>query len=241
VDAGNAYLELTDWRRRVAEMWAAWRQACAADPASATAGFRSVRDALFRDHPQSPLTAEARAAFHGLPYWPYHAAWRMEVRLEPEPADPGPHHEIPSGPAEVWGAGATASGAVAGPLASGAIALPSSGPSAFRFRRVGSVQLQGPLSGQRLSVFWIEGYGGGLFLPFRDGTSGSVTYGAGRYLLDTIKSADHGGDIQQGNLILDFNMAFHPSCAYDPRWDCPLAPPENRLTVPVEIGERLMG
>jgi hypothetical protein len=84
----------------------------------------------------------------------------------------------------------------------------------------------------------MTGYAGGLFLPFRDGTSGLATYGAGRYLLDTIKSADHGGD-RSGALILDFNMAYHPSCAYDPRWSCPLAPPESRLAVPVEIGERL--
>jgi uncharacterized protein (DUF1684 family) len=93
--------------------------------------------------------------------------------------------------------------------------------------------------GQRLSVFWMTGYAGGLFVPFRDATSGSDTYGAGRYLLDTLKGADHGGNPRDGTLILDFNMAFHPSCAYDPRWSCPLAPPENRLAVPITAGERL--
>jgi hypothetical protein len=119
------------------------------------------------------------------------------------------------------------------------IALPSSTEEPFAFRRIGRLALQGPLAGSSLSVFWIAGYGGGLFLPFRDATSGERTYGAGRYLLDTIKGADLGGDLPSGELLLDFNMAYHPSCAYDPRWNCPLAPPENSLSVAVPVGERL--
>ncbi|HEX2196540.1 MAG TPA: DUF1684 domain-containing protein, partial [Actinomycetota bacterium] len=87
-----------------------------------------------------------------------------------------------------------------------------------------------------LDVFWISGYGGGLFLPFRDATSGASTYGAGRYLYDTIKGADLG--TEDGKLVLDFNFAYNPSCAYDPRWACPLAPPGNVLDVAVEAGER---
>jgi uncharacterized protein len=39
--------------------------------------------------------------------------------------------------------------------------------------------------------------------------------------------------------VLDFNYAYNPSCAYDPRWSCPLAPPQNRLTMAVEAGERM--
>lgn len=89
-----------------------------------------------------------------------------------------------------------------------------------------------------LSLYWIEGYGGGVFLSFRDRTSGRETYGAGRYLLDTIKGADLGSE--RGRLVLDFNFAYHPSCSYDPVWACPLAPPENRLDVPVRAGERLV-
>ena len=45
-----------------------------------------------------------------------------------------------------------------------------------------------------LDLFWMRGYTGGLFLPFRDATSGTETYGAGRYVLDTGKGADLGGD-----------------------------------------------
>jgi uncharacterized protein len=87
-----------------------------------------------------------------------------------------------------------------------------------------------------LPVFWLDGYGGGLFLPFADATNGASTYGAGRYLLDTIKGADLGGD--RDALVLDFNFAYNPSCAYRASWTCPLPAPESRLPVPVEAGER---
>ena len=92
---------------------------------------------------------------------------------------------------------------------------------------------------RELGVYWMAGYAGGIFLPFRDVTNGAETYGAGRYLLDTAKSADLGADEAAGSLILDFNFAFHPSCAFDPRWSCPLAPPENHLDLRIEAGERL--
>ncbi len=71
------------------------------------------------------------------------------------------------------------------------------------------------------STGW-ESYGGGLFLPFKDATAGTSSYGGGRYLLDTVKGSDLGTD--GGELILDFNFAYNPSCSYDPRWVCPLAP-----------------
>jgi uncharacterized protein len=87
-----------------------------------------------------------------------------------------------------------------------------------------------------LSLFWILGYGGGVFLPFRDATNGKETYGGGRYLLDTIKHADLG--LENRKLVLDFNFAYNPSCAYHPRWDCPLAPAENWFKIPVQGGEK---
>jgi uncharacterized protein (DUF1684 family) len=100
------------------------------------------------------------------------------------------------------------------------------------FVRVGAVTLPvGPLD-----VFWLDTYGGGLFVPFRDATAGAATYGGGRYLLDTAKGADLGA--RGGRLVLDFNFAYHPSCAYNAAWTCPLAPPGNRLDVAVEAGEQ---
>ena len=88
-----------------------------------------------------------------------------------------------------------------------------------------------------LDLYWLEAYAGGLFLSFTDETSGSETYAAGRYLLDTVKGADLGE--RNGRLVLDFNFAFNPSCSYDARWVCPLAPPGNRLSDPIRAGERL--
>ena len=94
--------------------------------------------------------------------------------------------------------------------------------------------------GQELKVYWIDGYGGGLFLPFRDASNGDGSYGGGRYLIDAIKGADL-GLTASGRLILDFNFAYTPSCAYSPRYVCPLSPPENRLHIAIRAGERFEG
>jgi uncharacterized protein len=116
-------------------------------------------------------------------------------------------------------------------------AIATSADSTYEFTRVGKVEFTAKGTGMSLELYWLEGYGGGLFLPFRDATSGTETYGAGRYLLDTIKGADLG--MQDDKLVVDFNFAYNPSCAYDPRWVCPLAPPPNRLDFSIEAGERL--
>jgi uncharacterized protein (DUF1684 family) len=94
--------------------------------------------------------------------------------------------------------------------------------------------------GGEVTLYWLGGYGGGVFLPFRDATTGRATFGGGRYLLDGIKGADLGMDAK-GRAILDFNFAYNPSCAYSARWICPLAPPENMLPVAIHAGERLSG
>lgn len=116
------------------------------------------------------------------------------------------------------------------------ISIETSGDGAYEFTRFGRAAFALYGADLTLDLYWLEGYGGGVFLSFRDATSGRETYGACRYLLDTVKGADLGmvGD----RLVLDFNLAYNPSCAYDPRWVCPLAPPGNRLSVPVEAGER---
>jgi uncharacterized protein (DUF1684 family) len=101
--------------------------------------------------------------------------------------------------------------------------------------RVGRARLRVGDVAASLMVYWIEGYGGGMFLPFRDGTNGGETYGGGRYLLDSTKGADLGAE--SGKLVLDFNYAYNPSCAYNPRWHCPLAPVENWLEIPIAAGE----
>ena len=110
--------------------------------------------------------------------------------------------------------------------------IAGSAGSLTRFRRFARVRF--PLG--ELDLYWLEAYGGGIFLPFRDATAGRDTYGAGRYLLDTVKGADLGAE--EGRLVLDFNFAYNPSCSYDDSWACPLAPPANRLSKPVAAGER---
>jgi uncharacterized protein (DUF1684 family) len=102
----------------------------------------------------------------------------------------------------------------------------------FPFTRFAHLRVGDGLS---LDAYWLETYGGGVFVPVRDGTSGDETYGGGRYVLDTVKGADLGGAADA--LILDFNFAYSPSCAWDPRWACPLTPPANRLPVRIEAGE----
>ena len=116
------------------------------------------------------------------------------------------------------------------------IELPGSAGASFGATRFARASFRLGTQDLELGMYWLEGYAGGLFVSFRDGTSGKETYGACRYLLDTVKGADLGGS--EGELLLDFNFAYNPSCSYDPRWACPLAPPDNRLPIEVRAGER---
>jgi len=114
--------------------------------------------------------------------------------------------------------------------------IESSGTEPILFRPFARASFELGAEQLSLDVAWLWAYGGGAFLSFRDATSGTESYGGGRYLLDTVKGADLGED--DGRLVLDFNFAYNPSCSYDPGWVCPLAPPANRLPVAVEAGER---
>ncbi len=120
--------------------------------------------------------------------------------------------------------------------ASGTLEIDTGGPDGVvRYRRVGVAETSyGPVT-----LWWIEAYGGGLFLPFRDNTCGRESYGGGRYLTDTVKGTHGRGVVVLGASVvrLDFNYAYNPSCAYDPAWACPLAPAENRVAAPIRAGE----
>jgi hypothetical protein len=218
-DTGRASLELADWRRRIAALYADVRERAATDPRAAWERWRAVREALYREHPQSPVPPADRAAFRAR-YWRYDPALRFEVEVDVDVEVAVEVEAVPPQPAL-------------------GLRLPMSTGSALEFGRIGRVVAPFPAGARPLDLFWMAGYAGGLFLPFRDATNGRQTYGAGRYLLDGAKSADLGGDAAAGRLILDFNFAFQPSCAFDPRWACPLAPPENRLDIAVEAGERI--
>jgi uncharacterized protein len=196
-------LTLLDWKRRISELYASIR--ADPDPEDAWRRWRATRDELFRSHPQSPVPADRRDSFAGLPYFGYDPSFR--VRATVEAAEPVLRE------------------------------IATSGEGLYTFRRFARTRFT--LAGEQrtLDLFWLEGYGGGTFLSFADATSGRETYGACRYLLDTVKGADLGE--RDGELVLDFNFAYNPSCSYDPRWVCPLAPPENRLALAVRAGERV--
>ena len=175
----------------------------------ALARFRAGRDKLFGSHPQSPIQPEGRGSFAGLRYFAHDPAFRADARFEP--------------------------------CDRSELLIDTGGEDgAVRYRRVGHLLFRLHGEACRLTVLSLVQYAGGLFVPFRDGTSGRETYGGGRYLFDTAKDTD--GlvlEITPGSsdVVIDFNYAYNASCAYSPLWACPLAPPENFLTVPVHAGE----
>jgi uncharacterized protein (DUF1684 family) len=171
--------------------------------------FRRGRDELFRSHPQSPIEPDERESFKGLRYFPHDAAYRVEARFEP---GEGSELVIDTGGED----------------------------GAVRYRRAGRLVFKLGGAQCQLTVLKLVQYAGGLFVPFRDITSGRETYGGGRYLFDTAKNTD--GlvlEVMPGSsdVVIDFNYAYNASCAYSPRWACPLAPPENYLKVAVRAGE----
>ena len=126
------------------------------------------------------------------------------------------------------------------PADPGGFEFPTGTDGVVPFERIGQVEV--PDAGT-LDVWRLMSYGGGLFVPVRDALAGRPggTYGGGRYLLDTIKGADLGADAERGTIVLDFNFAYNPSCAYDPAWACPLPQPGNVLSVAVPVGEMYGG
>jgi uncharacterized protein (DUF1684 family) len=197
-------LDLMDWRRRVASLYAAVR--AESDPAAGHEVWRTGRDALLREHPQSPVKPDDPLRESGVPVWPYDPALRWEL----------PITAVEDGELRL---------------------VNSANDGEIRMRLVGRVSLPDPVDAT-LDLWWLEQYGGGLFVPLKDGTArAGTTYGAGRYLLDTAKGADLGGS--RDSLVVDLNFAYHPSCRYDDRWQCPLAPAGNTFGYAVEAGERL--
>ncbi len=199
-------LEVADWRRRVFELYRAVREST--DVPSAHDSWRRGRDELFASHPSTPLLAEDRKAFTGLPVSDYDPAWRFEVSIEPTDSR---RMEVETG---------------------------TNGIVPFDLIGVATVPGVGSLD-----IWHLASYGGGIFVPVKDALAGKSdgTYGGGRYLLDTVKGADLGTGSLPDSLILDFNFAYNPSCAYDPAWACPLAPPGNTLAVEIPVGERYPG
>ena len=175
------------------------------DYASAISGYRAEKDQFFKSAPGSPIPLAERDDFTGLPYYP------IDVDLVFEGLTPAPY------------AGNEPS----------TFQIPTSDGKLRPARRAGTFSFDLGGETRHLTAYELEGAhsDGRLFLPFLDATSGTETYGAGRYL-DLEPDDD-------GTYAIDFNLAYHPSCVYAPQFSCPLTPAENRLAVRIEAGERL--
>jgi uncharacterized protein len=164
--------------------------------------FRRGKDDFFRSAHTSPIPHEQRHQYAGLQYFPPDERYRIDgLTLEPEP-DPTATTEV----------------------------VTSDGKTREAWR-VGTLDFAVPGGRAKLAGYTFEpGPVSELFIPFRDATSGSETYGAGRYL--DLEPED------DGTYALDFNLAYNPWCAYAPQYSCPLPPPENWLKFPIPAGEK---
>ncbi len=167
----------------------------------AVEGFRLDKDEFFKTMAGSPIPEAERAAFEGLPYYPVDEALVFDDRvLEPYAGDEPSNFQIPTSDGKL---------------------RPAHRAGVLRFELGGAPR--------QLTAYTFDGGDGeSLFVPFLDSTSGTETYGAGRYL-DLEPELD-------GTYSLDFNLAYHPSCVYDAKFSCPLTPAENRLPVRIEAG-----
>ena len=170
----------------------------------AVAEFREDKDAFFQFNPNSPIPEAERDAFAGLPYFDVDEDLRFEdLMLEPYTGDEPSDFQIPTSDGKLRPA-----------------------------HRAGYLSFQVGGEPYRLTAYTFDGGDGeSLFVPFLDRTSGTETYGAGRYM--DLEPED------DGTYSLDFNLSYHPSCVYDPKYSCPLTPAENRLPIRIEAGERL--
>jgi uncharacterized protein (DUF1684 family) len=224
----SEFEQLLDYRRSVANIYADLRRSDLSDEETCRR-FRAQRDHLFASHPQSALSEVQRANFKALPYYPYDPKWRLVLPVNTKV-------EQETIKVELQGDGLVRMqrfGQIEFEVAGRAVSL-----SLFWVLGYGGgIFLQGLINAIIVfKKFWVLDYGGGIFLPFRDLTNEETTYGGGRYLLDTIKHADLGHE--DNRLVIDFNYAYNPSCAYNPRWHCPLAPRENWLPVAISAGEQ---
>jgi hypothetical protein len=206
-------LQVADWRRRNFALYSAVR--ANPDAASAHAEWRAGRDEMFATHPASPLLPEDLRGFSGLPFDDYDPAWRFEASIVPGGGVPG------TGLSE----------------AGRRMNVETGTDGIVPFELLGTVEID---QVGTLDVWRLASYGGGIFIPVKDALSrvAGGTYGGGRYLIDTVKGADLGAGSAPESLVLDFNFAYNPSCAYDPAWACPLAQAGNTLAGQVPVGER---
>jgi uncharacterized protein (DUF1684 family) len=162
---------------------------------------RAEKDRSWAEDPDSPVPVAKRAAILPLKYYPIDPAWSVPASLRLSTDRP-------------------------------VFDMPTSTGTMRKMQRVG--QLQFTLHGQAMTLdaFVEDGTQDitSLFVPFADLTTGTETYGAGRYL--DLKPTS------TGFYVIDFNRAYNPTCAYNPSWECPYPPASNRLKIAVRAGEK---
>jgi len=116
--------------------------------------------------------------------------------------------------------------------------MKTSGSTSQVYRKYGMLQFKIQGASLTLSVYQSQSlmssdeYADYLFIPFTDNTTGNESYGGGRYLDQRM------GDIRNNRLLLDFNKAYNPYCAYVTGYNCPIPPAENDLHISIKAGER---
>ena len=167
----------------------------------------AMRDAAahYYEHQCDWRGPEPPEGYAGPRYFPPAPDWRLPARLDEETPNAGQQVQI-----------ATSTGQLRDMHIAGDLVFEAEGGE------------------HRLTSFHSHGSDGShvLFVPFRDATSGTETYGAGRYVEVPFEFDDD-------TLELDFNFAYNPSCVYSPAYDCPFPPPQNRLSVAVRAGEMM--
>lgn len=168
--------------------------------------YQQALDEEYAEANTSPLLPKDRKQFRGLPFYPIDAQYCVTATFVRTPG-------------------------------SRPFAMPTSNPRRTIYEKYGEAHFTFDGTAYILPIYQshelraTEKYRDHLFLPFTDLTSGSETYGGGRYLELTIPEGD--------SIIVDFNKAYHPYCAYNPKYACPIPPRENHLPIAIRAGVRL--
>ncbi len=166
--------------------------------------WRKERDAFFKSHPRSPLTAKEKKTFRGLKYFSFNPQYVFSEQIE--------RYSFHINNPRYY-----------------ATFLTNKGTNK-RYIRYGKFHFR--LNGKEYSIeIYKSILSDNLFIPFKDKTNGKETYEGGRYLEAEI--------LPGYRAVLDFNMAYPPTCAYSDKYVCVLPPKENMLEVEMRAGEKI--
>lgn len=173
--------------------------------------LRELREKQFKDRTYSPLTAVDFSKFEHLNYFPISEKYRVKAMFAATPDEK-------------------------------AFLMPTSTGTAHKYRKIGLLKFE--LDGREFSLAAYRREFAetdarakkqkiDLFVPFKDLSNGTETYGGGRYLY--LRPLETNGEV-----VIDFNLAYNPSCAYgDPSFSCPIPPRENFLQTAIKAGEKI--